>query len=362
MRTPIYGGHSHVSAYPAQRPGKPGTPEWAGEVDLAVAMEVPRLRPSRAAELTLKTMLQHSKRSLGDRLIRALLGGIRRILAQRRDILVRYNLDGTELLLPFSHELPFYRRGFPEYSENVGRLAFHVDRKYPGFRFIDVGANIGDTAAIVRSSSQCPMLCIEGDDYYFKILEHNLRKASFADVMTAHAFIGSHSGAVSAKVVSRWGTAHLEESGTQLEVTRLTDLLQKYPNFMQAKMLKIDTDGFDCTIVRAELEFLSRARPVLFLEYDPFLFRNQPYDGYSLFGDLQSAGYEYGVFYDNTGDYLVSAHLGENRSVVADVQAYYSGRGGSEYADVCVFHHEDRDLGHQIRDFELDHFRKVRHN
>jgi FkbM family methyltransferase len=321
------------------------------------------LRPTRFGELILRTILRHSNGGVKSRIIGATFRRVRRMVAKRRDLLVRYVLDGHELLMPLSHDLPLYRAAFPEYSENIGRLASYVEAKYPSLRLVDVGANVGDTVSIVRAKSQCPILCIEGDDYYFGILQHNLKAAGFKNVTVARAFVGAQSGRIGGRLVQHDGSAHLEEGGAQsVEVTRLSDLLMRYPDFKQIKMLKIDTDGCDCTILRAELELLSKRRPVLFFEFDPYLFRNHSYDGYRVFDDLCSVGYAYGIFYHNSGDYLLSANLNQNRSIVEDIQGYFSGRRGKSYVDVCLLHHDDLDLGFQIRSAELQYFNRARNS
>ena len=38
------------------------------------------------------------------------------------------------------------------YSRNLARLAKYIEHKYANYAIIDVGANIGDTAALVRSA------------------------------------------------------------------------------------------------------------------------------------------------------------------------------------------------------------------
>ena len=72
----------------------------------------------------------------------------RRLLARAGDPLVRYNLAGTEIFLPVSHDLPLYRKQFPVYASSVARIAGHVAAKYADLTFIDIGANIVESIGV----------------------------------------------------------------------------------------------------------------------------------------------------------------------------------------------------------------------
>lgn len=52
----------------------------------------------------------------------------------------------------------------------LGRVAARIWRKYPQMVAVDVGANIGDTASIIRSGCPAPIICFEGDRTYEALL------------------------------------------------------------------------------------------------------------------------------------------------------------------------------------------------
>ena len=87
-----------------------------------------------------------------------------------RDWLVTFEIDGYLLYLPLSHRLPQHRLATPGYSSNLGRLAQIVQSKYPDLTLVDVGANVGDSVAIVRRRIHCPILCVEGEERFASIL------------------------------------------------------------------------------------------------------------------------------------------------------------------------------------------------
>ena len=96
-----------------------------------------------------------------------LLKKLRQLFIRVADPLVVYNLDGTNLSIPFSHQLPLYRDKYPQYSKNLGRIAKQVLAKYNDAGIVDIGANIGDSVAILRNQTECPILCIDGNEQFF---------------------------------------------------------------------------------------------------------------------------------------------------------------------------------------------------
>ena len=280
---------------------------------------------------------------------RRLFAFARRIIARGGTRHLRYKLGGSEILVPLSHDLPVIRSVFPQYSTNIARLCSYLTEKYPDLHLVDIGANIGDTVAIIREQSRCPILCIEADEYYFSLLTENLGRANLQSVETVRAFVATYTGELKGQLSCSAGTAHfVNDHANALSTIRLSHLLKNFPRFHAPKILKIDTDGFDCSILRSELEWLSENRPMVFFEYDPFFFQSQPYDGAGIFEDLSTAGYTFAILYDNVGDYLTSVDLQRDKEILRDLQNYYVGRGGKHYLDVAAFHFEDRRIAEQI--------------
>jgi FkbM family methyltransferase len=279
----------------------------------------------------------------------------RRVLARKRDRYVRYTLDGSEMLLPLAHDLPLFRAHYPQYSSNVGRLCAAMTKKYPELTLIDIGANVGDTVAIVRAQVNCPILCVEADEYYFALLQHNVASRGFKDVELVKTFVASEAGEMKGELVSGGGTAHFEQgSAAGMRTQRLSALAAEHARFAAAKVVKIDTDGFDCSIMAAELDWLAAKRPMVFFEYDPYFFRTQPYDGTRIFADMSRIGYRAAIFYDNRGDYLATVDIVRDTAVLEDMQKYFEGRGSALYADVALFHGDDQDVADAARAVEAE--------
>jgi len=313
------------------------------------------MKTSLVAEMILSSLLNTRSKGLFSKIRYKSLSKARTILAQNEERLIRYELDGTDLLLPLSHQLPIFRNHYPGYSTNIGRIASCVTQKYPSATIIDVGANVGDTAAIIRAKSEAAILCIEGDAYFFKVLQSNVMNSGMRDVQAYFAFVGTESGELEGGLHHEHGTATYSTSvGHSTSQIPLSQILDNFVAFKHSKLLKIDTDGFDCQILAAELQWLSVARPVAFIEYDPYLTSAQGYDASQIFSKMTSVGYRVVVFWENTGDYLLIAELSDV-ALLDDIHRYCSRSSGRRYLDIAFVHEEDADLAWRIRESEREY-------
>jgi FkbM family methyltransferase len=267
------------------------------------------------SERVVRAILQGDPRSLRGRARLKAAIEARKLLVRLRDPLVRYDLDGVELRLPLSHELPFYRHDHPEYGAAVARIAAEL-----GGPVVDIGANVGDTAATIRSRSTVPVLCVEGDKRFFAILSSNA--LHLEPVELELAFV---EGPSSGRVERGAGTARVVAGDKELPSKPLARILDDHPRFGRPALLKLDTDGMDVPILLANLALLERLQPVLFFEYDPHL-GAEPV----VFEQLARIGYEWMVVYENTGEVAGESPLG------SWPHERYVGFGATRYADVCV--------------------------
>lgn len=276
------------------------------------------------------------------------------------DPVVSYNLDGSKILLPLSHNLPLIRKSHLHYSTNVGRIASVLKSKYPDLALIDIGANIGDTVAILRNRAYFPILCIDGDKHFFSFLNENVK--NWPDVDLVNSFVGDTTGNFSGRIEILGGTGHLVEDqhpNQELEIKKLSNILCENPRFANAKMIKVDTNGFDCKILKSELVLLEALKPVLFFEYDPYFFKKFKDDGFQIFHDLKEIDYKAALVFENTGEYLIHLNL-NNDLLLEDIHQFYSGWAGRRYCDICVFHEVDLDVFRQVRSKEIEFFKLAR--
>jgi FkbM family methyltransferase len=274
------------------------------------------------------------------------------------DPLVPVRIGTQRIRAPLSHALRDILQVYPQYGFNLTRLVAYTYSKYPELAIIDIGANIGDTAAYINNFRDLATLCIEGDPAYFGLLETNVR--AFPATRCCLALVGASDQVMGKQLIREKGTAHLQDTANQVPFRSLDTILEGYPEFNTGKFLKIDTDGYDISVLKGSSEFLIRQQPVLFFEFDPGLIRQQLEDPVGIFGLLQSWGYEYMLVYQNNGDYLLSLHLSSAGDILFDLANYYMGRETQLYADVCLFSGRDRLLFEEAREKELAWFSRFR--
>ncbi len=291
--------------------------------------------------------------------LRRLASVSRRAFLRLNDPLVTYEMLGVRLTLPLSHDLPIYRSVYPQYGLNLVTIANYVHGKYEDLAAIDIGANVGDTVALLRSAGSFPILCIEGDTTFFPILCRNT--ASIDAVDTEHIFVGDPSLAARLAVRRSRGTARLESTrgAGGVAMAGLEDILDRHEMFRGAKLVKVDTDGWDCSILLHEATFLSTVHPVLFFEYDPHFYETGLIKCFSIFAHLEACGYRRAIFWENTGDFLACVALNDV-ALLTDIHTFYSGRGGSRYCDIAIFADEDLDLFDEIHSTEVTCWRERR--
>jgi FkbM family methyltransferase len=277
-----------------------------------------------------------------------LLRGIRRLRLTLSDPLVAFSLGPLRLSLPLSHEMPFYRRLFPEYSLNLGRVSSYVHLKYPELVMIDVGANVGDSVAMVRSVCQRPILCIEGQPSFFRLLKVNT--CGLSDIELENAFLGAPGDSVCSILTERGNaTIRLGKRPGIANISTLGEVLSRHPRFASAKLLKLDAEGFDCKILAAETAFIRRCKPVLFFEYYPEACVAAGQEPFAVFPLLASIGYSSLLIYQNFGRYFMSVNL-EQTCLLKELHCFLAERRG--YCDVVAFHTEDSDVAERVRAFE----------
>lgn len=279
----------------------------------------------------------------------------RRCLTGATDVSVRYEVGGTDLELPFAHDLPYYRATYPSYGDNLGIVAKYLAHKYgSNLRIIDVGANIGDTAAIIRAQCGAPILCVEGDTLYLRYLRANA--ASIGGVRIEPAFLAASDGFVHGHSVSGQGTASLEPSASLTSVRSVESVLEDHPKFSQAQLIKLDTDGYDLTILAGAHSWLLEVQPVIFLEFDPFLARRAVgHFDTAILTTMQRLGYSRLAIWSNEGDFVAGLPIDGHEETLLQLLAFFSGDVRRRYCDIALFTDVDEDVFRAVRHEALGH-------
>lgn len=272
-----------------------------------------------------------------------------------------YRIGTFSIALPINHSLERYQSTWKKYDTALGTIAQIVFQKYPHASAIDIGANVGDSAALIRTFAEVKILCVEGSPEFLPYLQQNALTIGGIEVETC--FVGTQGETVSlSDIISEGGTATIVKAVGNPEIgvqTRtLEAIVQNYPAFQTAKLLKIDTDGFDFSIIRASKEIISQLRPTVFFEYDVTFNRDGANQGIRTVETLIEIGYEHFMIYDNFGNYLISLSSHDLDRFV-DLTAHLissrrkSGTPGIYYFDICAFVGEDADLFEAMRKREI---------
>ena len=278
-------------------------------------------------------------------------------LSKVYDPLVSLRIGNQMIKIPLSHDLRDILRLYPEYNFNLARIVKYVSEQVPDVKVIDIGANIGDSVAFIKNYCDVPILCIDGDDKYMKILAENT--AQYKNVYSCKTLVGAETKEVNLKLKSEKGTAYIEEGGEAVGMRSLENILEEFPDFKNSKIIKSDTDGFDTIILRSCSNYLKSVKPILFFEFDPHLIRKNNDDAFDFIKFLEECGYHYFIFYVNIGDYLVSC-TSDQKELLAQLIHYFSGRKLDLFADVCAFTSNDKQIFENIAQKEVNHFRQVR--
>lgn len=275
------------------------------------------------------------------------------------------------LLLPSYHSLDTYQKTYQRYDVALGEIALVVFEKYPEGTIIDIGANVGDSAALLSKYKKIPILCIEGNPEFIPFLTENVRRIKNEHIFIERCFIGTSDTVVDQeKIKSQHGTAtvigalgeskksnsqEFESKSNCVCMASLSEVLSKYHLFLQTKLLKIDTDGCDFSIIQHSLESINKMKPVLFFEYFLDLLYDGELESISAITKLMSIQYKNFIVYDNFGNYLLST---DKIETFIDLNAYLRSNKRYKqviyYFDVCAFHQNDEDLFETIRQKELN--------
>jgi len=275
---------------------------------------------------------------------------LRKTASNHFDPIIKSKIGKYYLKHRFSHNLPIFLNSFQNYNINMARITREVFKKYKDLLIIDIGANIGDSTALIKSYIDVPILCIEGDDDYIDLLDENTK--NLKNVKVKKTILSDKKGKIGMKILGTGGTSRLCNSNQLIATETIDNLLKKHDNFEKAKFVKIDTDGFDGKIIRGGKRYLHKTKPVLFFEYDPHFLNKNNDLGLNVLNDLLKYGYSKALYYDNTGNYICSTSL-SNKALLKELDHSVQNKDGIKYFDICVFSKEDDDLFNTIRSNEL---------
>ncbi len=257
--------------------------------------------------------------------------------------------DGTVLVGKFPITMPgsnvqlINYQLYPDLNAQFGRLAKFIFNKHSQMWVVDVGANVGDTIAVLKSSVDVPVIGIEGDDISYSFLEKNIKQ--FSNVVTIKSFLGERTERMNVNLdKSGWNTTLIPTEGSLQEIMlkTLDDVLRENNlSGKDIKLLKVDVEGFDTIVLRGASTLIAEHKPVLFFEYNRQNMIGINEEGLSTVLSFKKFGYNKIVFFDHKGSLVLATNL-DNQEVITYLHQYISSKHNlMGYYDICIFHADD---------------------
>jgi FkbM family methyltransferase len=231
----------------------------------------------------------------------------------------------------------------------VGIAAKYLGQKYPNSTMVDIGANVGDTAAIIATYAANKLVLVEVSDYYHSLLVKNVVQLA-NEVVVKKTLIAD--GTKMEGTLTHWGgTAFLNKNSERKSLQntqRLCEIVDDDKSF-----IKTDTDGNDYTILLDSIDWLASETPGILFE-NQIQNRNDYDRGRELLGRLIGCGYKYFVLWDDAGFHLLSTTC---FSVMDDMNRYLlnvhkNGRYISIYnTDILCLHEKDDDIYTKVSEY-----------
>ena len=224
----------------------------------------------------------------------------------------RLQIGSLSLRIPINHTLPYFKSRHPLYDEFIGYLAGTIDNEKC---IIDVGSNVGDTAAFIANKSNCNLVLVEPSEKYFSYLEKNvsdwklsqqvlLYNVALSDVEKGAGKLYHHGG-TAAKSTTRGANIRFQK-GDDL---RIVDKIG---------LIKVDTDGYDSDVLFSFKSRIKQDEPIIFFENQ--IISNDINVSYgNLYSLLNDNGYSVIVVFDNFGNLLMRL---TNFSQLLDLNSY----------------------------------------
>jgi FkbM family methyltransferase len=227
-----------------------------------------------------------------------------KIISKYYDPIITVSIgDASKLQTKLSFKGTYYYARYHLYDRALPRICELVKNIDNELFLIDIGANIGDTAILVSEKvSGAYILCIDGNRQFHHFLKQNTSQIKNNAIFYDFRFCSDSSKNNQFNIETKDGTACLSKNhaGT-IDAATLDDMIMDNPLFRRTNVLKIDTDGFEITVLGGAKNLLTEQHPVLYFEFTPDAYVKNEQDHMALIEILISYGYTRTLFYTNLG-------------------------------------------------------------
>jgi FkbM family methyltransferase len=244
-------------------------------------------------------------------------------------------IDNKKIILPPGHLLSLYESLYPKYDRFLPTVIGKIKENEV---IIDIGANIGDTLFRLLNINTRPYYyCIEADNFFFEYLQKNKKSLDVNiqnKIILIKKFVGDQlKGNLSETETKQTltGTKSLIESELGPKSIKLDDIILNY-KIKNIKLIKVDVDGYDYSILFSAINELTNNKPDIFFEYlslDELGKKNY----LILIEKLNEIGYSNWTMLDNYGSIIF-----ENKSHIDVINKTNSASINKEVFDIyCKF-------------------------
>lgn len=272
---------------------------------------------------------------------------------------ISYSVGDISIELPSDHTLPIYQEKYKAYDSKIGKIASFIFNERSNTICLDIGANVGDTAAAIREHSNLHIVAIEGNERYLKHLRKNALVIGQMQIIECLVGIDLDN-TKNYELVNSAGTAKLVSTLNSKQALKFLTLesIIKQNGIERDKigLIKIDTDGFDFKILLANRSLVNDLKPVLFFEYDITFFKEGEQEANELINFLLSVNYTFTV-YDNFGNMIYDL-VTENTTFFNNMNRYIRScrllGGGIFYLDILAIPKEFDSIKDKVYQLEIN--------
>ena len=255
-----------------------------------------------------------------------------------------------DILMPPNNLQIHNYKNIPNLNIDLAKLAKTIATKYSNLCVIDVGANVGDTIAVIKSEIDIPIIAIEGDNTSYQFLEINSKK--FNQITVINSFLGETQSEINVNIEKKgWNNTLVPDANAATKITLQTLDSILLVNGLQTrnnKLLKIDTEGFDTIILRGCKKLLEQNKPVVYFEFNAENMKAIGEDGIKTLLGMKTFGYASVLIFDGLSNLIVSTTLHDKALLVQLNNYIHNDSALVRFYDICVFHEEDFDLVEQF--------------
>jgi FkbM family methyltransferase len=272
---------------------------------------------------------------------------------------VDFVLHGYELAVPSGHPLLRFHTpgasGFQPYRERGLTLAVTaLERLHRRGVVVDIGANVGDTLAVIARHSSLDVLCVEPSDYFLPYLRRNVER-HFLDRATVADWYITATDDEPARSLFHWGGTAKPVDGPYSERSQVVPIGRLFDDLDDVALLKVDTDGADLAIVEGCLNERAPVFPIVFeLEIttnDPGHAQAACVLARTFFARLAGAGYQWAFVWDDPGRFYGRLDLSDEMTVTNLLNYLTQLRHRAVWGfDICAVHESDSAMAAVLSD------------